>query len=316
MNNTGAATALMLTKGVGRKALFDLMQKVSADDLVDLVEHPARLTQDGGMSESMARGVAGSLLQSERIQQELDDMGVVTLTIRDESYPDRLRHVLGRDAPPVLFAIGNLELLTQPSVGFCGARKASEKGVRVATEASALLAKEGIVLVSGYASGVDLSVHQGALQAGGATIFVLAEGISHFRIKAGVKPLLSHENHLVLSEFPPGLPWMARSAMQRNSTIIGLSDAMVVIESGLTGGTYACGRSTMEYGRPLFVADYAVPANSAEGNRYFLERGALPLRGNRQGTPNIARVLTAIRQPGETPSPRSKGRTLFPVDPP
>ena len=63
----------------------------------------------------------------------------------------------------------------------------------------------------------------------------------------------------------------ARHAMQRNNTIIGLSDAMIVIESGTTGGTHACAEAAMRIGHPLFVAEYAAPADSAEGNKSFVE---------------------------------------------
>ena len=87
---------------------------------------------------------------------------------------------------------------------------------------------------------------------------------------------------------------------------------MVVIESGLTGGTYACGVATLEYRRPLFVADYATPAVSAEGNQYFLGKGALPLRGDREGVPYLGRVLQAVEQPETVSRGRKAVATLFP----
>ncbi len=115
----------------------------------------------------------------------------------------------------------------------------------------------------------------------------VAEGILRFGEKWEVRSLFNNNNHLVLSEFSPRRPWTPQNAMQRNKTICGLSDAMIVIESGMRGGTFAAAEATLKLDRPLFVVEYAQPAASAEGNRYFLQRGAAPLRGNREGQPNL-----------------------------
>lgn len=67
--------------------------------------------------------------------------------------------------------------------------------------------------------------------------------------------------------------------MKRNSTIIGLSDAMILVESGLSGGTFAAGEETLKRSRPLFVVDFASPEASAEANPFFIERGVYLFAG-------------------------------------
>jgi predicted Rossmann fold nucleotide-binding protein DprA/Smf involved in DNA uptake len=148
-------------------------------------------------------------------------------------------------------------------------------------------------VVSGYAHGVDLSAHRAALEAGGTTTLVLAEGILHFRIKTDIKGLTSETNLLVVSEFLPRLPWSGRHAMARNHTICGLSNAMILVESGAEGGTFECGKAALEQKRPLFVVEYAQPPQSAEGNAFFLERGASALRRSRAGPANLEAVMAA-----------------------
>lgn len=315
MNRTVAATALMMTKGLGRRTLAKFVDRVPPNLIGDIVRNSdlAQLERFG-LSLELASRLRESLAGAMRAGDELDRISATAVFRSEDRYPSRLRRCLGEDAPPIIFVIGNLDLVDQAAVGFCGSRRASEKGLRVAKEASSLLATEGVTIVSGYASGVDLAVHRGSLEAGGTTIFVLAEGILHFRVKRDVAPLFTNSNSLVVSEFPPGLPWLARSAMQRNCTIIGLSDAMIVIESGMSGGTFACGEATLNQKRPLFVADYAVPADSAEGNQHFLTRGAAPLRGNREGVPMLGRVLEVVKS-GESRARVSKSSsTLFPID--
>ena len=238
---------------------------------------------------------------------QLENMGVHILIDGQPGYPARIGRTLGSTAPPVLYAMGNLDLLELPSVGFSGSRKASEKGIKITEDSSALLAREGINVVSGYAQGVDLAAHRAALDAGGSTTLVLAEGMLHFRIKEDLRRFFDGESLsrvLVLSEFPPSHAWKAHSAMARNRTICGLSDALVIIESGLDGGTFEAGKTAMNLKVPLFSVAYASPPPSAAGNMFFLEHGASPIKQTRDGLPNLAgliAVLSASRMPSAIP---------------
>ncbi|MHB8131303.1 MAG: hypothetical protein ACYDEX_20170, partial [Mobilitalea sp.] len=80
----------------------------------------------------------------------------------------------------------------------------------------------------------------------------------------------------------------------RNGTIIGLSDAMMLIESGINGGTYAAGELTLQSKRPLYVIDYADSKPSAKGNAYFIQNGGIPIRGNKEGMPILTKVFDTI----------------------
>jgi DNA processing protein len=148
--------------------------------------------------------------------QTLQDRGVKVLVLGQPGYPARLLRTLGRSAPPVLYMVGDASLFDLPSVGFCGSRKASDKGLHITGASARMLAEAHVNVVSGYAHGVDLAAHQGALLAGGTTTIVLAEGILHFRLKGSLPAGSGDElppSVLVVSEFPPGLPWKAHNAM-------------------------------------------------------------------------------------------------------
>ncbi len=291
---------LVLAKGVGVKTLSHLLERPEDDELPieqAVALPPEELVKRYGLRDAVAEGIRSAQPRAEALAQELEQLGVQVLVRGREPYPRKLVEVLGPDAPPVLFAKGDLSILHKRAVGFCGARSASQKGVRVAGDSARALAAVDVNVVSGYAKGVDLAAHRAALEAGGVTTIVLAEGIQHFRAKQEIKALLNDENSLIVSEFLPRLPWSARNAMQRNKTICGLSDAVVVIESGMKGGTFAAAESALALKLPLFVAEYAQPAPSAAGNQHFIQRGATPLRGNLQGQPNLARVFEVLRIP-------------------
>jgi len=289
--------SLLFAKGLGTKTLSQLVNRiirenVALEDIVCLP--PDILTGQFGLRPSVAEAVGAAREQAEQTAEKLDKHGVQILVRGIVPYASHLVDVLGDDAPPVVFARGDLSVLTKKAVGFCGARSASEKGIHVASQSAIQLAGFDVNVVSGYAKGVDLTAHRAVMEAGGVTTIVLAEGILHFRAKREVIALLDDSNHLVISEFPPGLPWSGRNAMQRNKTICGLSDAVICVESGMRGGTFAAAETTLSLNLPLFVADYAQPTESAAGNRHFIDRGATPLRGDRNGTPNLRRLYAAI----------------------
>jgi len=289
--------SLLFAKGLGTKTLSKLVDRIAQED-VPLEEivclTPDVLAERFGLRPAVAKAIGDAHDRAERTAEELDRHGVQILVRGIAPYPTHLVDVLRDDAPPVLFARGDLSTLMKKAVGFCGARSASKKGIGVAAKSAIQLAGQDVNIVSGYAKGVDLAAHRAAMEAGGVTTIVLAEGILHFRAKREVTALLEDHNHVVVSEFSPKLPWSGRNAMQRNKTICGLSDAVVCIESGTRGGTFAAAETTLSLNLPLFVADYAQPAESAAGNRHFIDRGATPLRGDRTGTPNLRRLYEAI----------------------
>ena len=182
--------------------------------------------------------------------EELSKKDVQAISVFDAKYPESLKNLVRDDAPLVLLCMGNLDLLNRKSVGFCGSREATEKGMATAWGSAELLAKEGINIVSGFATGVDMNAHRAALANGGTTSIVLAEGILRFRVKREIRELWDEERVLVVSEFGPNLPWSVSHAMQRNRTICGLSRALILIEARTTGGSIRPVATASDWGSP------------------------------------------------------------------
>lgn len=221
------------------------------------------------------------------------------------------RYFARRNLPPVLFVRGPADLMTVRSVGFCGSRSATERGLAVASDIAEQVARQGLNVVSGGAKGVDITAHRTALSRGGTTTVVLAEGILQYRMRNELRDVFDPARTFVVSEFFPDDRWLAGRAMQRNRTICALSRALVLIEARSTGGTFAAGEAALGMGLPLFTADYSAQHEGNDGNRILLERGALRLRQSRAtGRANLAQLLEFARheQPGEGP-----GTGPFPV---
>ncbi len=199
-------------------------------------------------------------------------------TILDSNYPIDIKRTLSKNAPTIISVIGNINLINQNKVGFCGSRKASEKGLDIAKDCVEQLVEKDLVIVSGYASGIDQQTHITTLKNGGSTIIVLPEGINHFRVKKELKNDWDWNRILVISEFLPNAIWSAGRAMQRNNTIISLSDIMILIESGESGGSMEAGKRTLELNKYLFAPVYDGIPENAKGNQILLNKGAFPLK--------------------------------------
>lgn len=295
--DTRALLQIMHAQGLGARTLSRILRKLASDKypLAEFILAPiSEMTNSYQLRPEVAESIKNAHDQASEISDQLERNGIVAIAKESKRYPKKLLTTLKNNAPPVLFAHGNLDILDMKSVGFCGSRKASEKGIKIASECSNILAKKGFNIVSGYAHGVDTAAHHAALNANGITTIVLATGILHFKRKSDVSDLLNSSNHLVISEFLPRIGWMAHNAMQRNLTICGLSDAMIVIESGLEGGTFEAGKAALKLNCPLFVMDYDRPPSNAAGNKYLIEKGARAIRRGKDGFPKLEEVLDAI----------------------
>ena len=222
------------------------------------------------------------LIEFEKAPSVLDNLksnfDVQFLLLINQDYPNELKKCLSTNSPPILSYIGNIELLKTRKVGFSGSRKVSEKGIDITKDVVEQLIKENVSIVSGYAAGVDYEAHYNTLTHGGSTIIIIPEGINSFRIKREMKNIWDWNRVLVISEFKPDDPWTASRAMQRNNTIIGLSDIMIVVEAGETGGSLDAGFKTLKMNKHLFVPQYGVVPESALGNINLLNKGAFPIK--------------------------------------
>jgi DNA processing protein len=210
----------------------------------------------------------------DRQAEDLERRGITAINAGSDLYPSSLL-VEGRPVVPTLFCLGNLDLLTASSAGMCGSRGASDLGLKAARACGEEVSDRNLTVVSGYAKGVDTQTHLAALDRGGTTIIVLAEGINKFRVKRDFTDSFDPQRVLVVSQFHPAQTWAAYAAMARNHVIFGLGRALVVIEAGDRGGTLAAGRDALKRRRPVFVLNFG--ADTPPGNRMLIDAGARPI---------------------------------------
>ncbi|MBV1862944.1 MAG: DNA-processing protein DprA [Rhodobacteraceae bacterium] len=213
--------------------------------------------------------------------------GYHLLCISDPEYPSLLKKI--PDAPPILWVVGDLSLLSRPSVSLVGARNASSLGVRMTRLIAHELGEAGYVVTSGLARGIDAAAHEAALKTG--TIAVQASGLDviYPRENARLHDDIA-QSGLRLSEQPIGLPPQARHFPQRNRIIAGLSTATVVIEGAARSGSLITARDTADLGRDVM----AVPGNPldarAAGCNMLIRDGAMLVRSGKD-------IIDALQMP-------------------
>lgn len=202
--------------------------------------------------------------------------GAVPLFHGASDYPTALMDL--PDAPPVLWAQGDLSLLSRPMVAMVGARNASSLGLRMAKRLAEGLGEAGFVVVSGLARGIDAAAHEAALASG--TVAVQAGGVDVIYPEENAKLAEEIRLHgLRLSEQPMGTTPQTRHFPQRNRLVSGLARAVIVVEAAARSGSLITARNAADQGRDVM----AVPGHPfdarASGCNMLLRDGAILVRG-------------------------------------
>ncbi len=199
--------------------------------------------------------------------------GMVLLPWFDPRYPALLDCI--PDPPPLLWALGDPDVLGRPCVAVVGSRAASTYALAVGGRLAAELAGRSMVVVSGLARGVDSAAHRGCLDAAGRTIAVLGSGIDrvyppeHERLLDAIAA-----SGCVISELGPGAPPLPEHFPLRNRIISGISLAVVVVEASEKSGSLITARCAMEQGRDVMAVPGSVLTGRNRGSHSLLKDGA------------------------------------------
>ncbi|MEZ5092195.1 DNA-processing protein DprA [Nocardioides sp.] len=164
------------------------------------------------------------------------------------------------------------------SVAVVGSRSATTYGTHVAGEIAAGLARDGQVVVSGAAFGIDQAAHRGALGGGGATVAVLACGVDR-AYPAAHRALLDHlaEHAAVVAETPPGCAPMQLRFLSRNRLIAALTGGTVVVEAAVRSGALNTANWAARLHRPVMGVPGPVTSAPSEGVHELVRSGAATL---------------------------------------
>ena len=190
-------------------------------------------------------------------------------------YPTALSDIA--DAPPILWAQGDLTHLAKPMVALVGARNASSLGTRMAKKLAEELGAAGYVVVSGLARGIDAAAHLAALPTG--TVAVMAGGVDviYPTENTALADQIGKTGTLI-SEQPMGLQPQARHFPARNRIVSGLSGCVVVVEAAAKSGSLITARNALDQGRDVLAVPGHPFDGRAAGCNMLIRDGAILVR--------------------------------------
>lgn len=265
--------ALRLTPGLGPKKAAELLAAFGSPEAIFRAR--AAELEAAGLPGATARSLASGCAFEEAVEQQekLKRYGAAMIPVGDDIYPALLGEIY--DPPPVLFALGQVELLERVKVAVVGSRRASAYGMAAAERLSMDLAAAGVVVTSGMARGIDTAAHQGALAGAGGTIAVFGCGLDVIYPAENRKlaERISKEG-LLLSEFPFGAPAHPQNFPIRNRTVSGLSEAVVVVEGQQYSGSLITARLALDQNREVFAVPGNITSKQSFGPNLLIKQGA------------------------------------------
>lgn len=204
-------------------------------------------------------------------------MEIFQINLSDYNYLRDLPHI--PDPPKKLFIRGKLPAKRVKTVAIVGTRKPSAYGREIATKIASECAKNGIVVVSGLALGIDSIAHRAAIDSGGKTIAVLANGVDKIypRSHEDLGQKILQTNGAILSEYPNNTPARPWQFLARNRIVSGLADAVVIIEAASRSGTLSTANHALDQGKEIFAVPGNITSPLSAGCNQLIKNGANPL---------------------------------------
>lgn len=267
---------LLLVFGVGNRKIWKVLEHYATPQTAYTALQTEKLPF---LKEREIRSIQTvTMEQVEKIIQNCKEKQISIVCFDDENYPEPLRQIY--NPPIVLFYQGQLSLLTDyPALTVVGTRNPSDYSIRTADLLCRCLAKSGMLLISGFAVGVDSVAHRAALFSGGKTVAVMGCGLDvpYPRVNASAKKYIMR-NGLLLTEFLPGTAPARQNFPMRNRVLAGVSGGTLVIQAPVGSGALITAEQAMEQGKPVFCLPPAdIFDNQYAGVVKYLREGAIPV---------------------------------------
>lgn len=232
-----------------------------------------------GIGQKTAEVIQRSHVKREQLAKELSyckNQGIHILCYHSASYPQLLREIPA--PPPVLFCMGNLEVLTNlptATLAVVGTRHPTLYGQRVTKRLAAKLSRHGFTIVSGLARGIDRIAHEATLDECGVTLAVLGSGLQNI-YPSNHAPLAKRiqRDGLVISEVLPSAPPHSQFFPRRNRIISGLSFGTLVIEAAVRSGALITAGHATEQNREILAIPGMIDTAVAGGCNKLIKDGA------------------------------------------
>lgn len=190
----------------------------------------------------------------------------------DNDYPFLLKQC--PDAPLLFFEKGDISFKNRKVISIVGTRNATSRGKKICENLIKELTESGHnpIIISGLAYGIDICAHKAALKYGLETVSVLAHGFD--RIYPATHKNTAAEivkQGALITEFTKDSKFDRQNFLRRNRIIAGLSNATVVIESAIKGGSLVTADIANSYNRDVFAVPGRLEDKYSEGTNQLIK---------------------------------------------
>ena len=259
---------------IGPITLNRLLEELDGDPRLIFSTPVRRLESVKGVGPAISGTIANwrEHFDLAREEERMAKSGASFITPREPAYPKLLKEI--NDPPIGLYRKGQYTF-EQPCIAIVGSRRTTLYGQGVAKKFGAELARLGFCIVSGLARGIDTAAHEGALSVGGKTAAVLGCGIDIVYPPENLALYRQiEEQGAIVSEFPFGRRADRQSFPMRNRVVAGMCEAVVVVETDVSGGSMITARFAGEQGRLIFAVPGRIDQASSQGCHQLIRDGA------------------------------------------
>jgi len=207
---------------------------------------------------------------AEKEMEFIEKYKIKTLFLSDKEYPKRLLNCY--DSPTLLFYKGDADLNAAKITAIVGTRNNTDYAKQVVEKFIKDLNDHQVTIVSGIAYGVDALAHKAALKNNLPTIGVLAHGLDQIypAEHAGLAKDMVKQGGGLLTEFPSKTKPDKHNFPTRNRIVAGMSDVIIVIETGNKGGSMITAELANSYNKDVFAVPGKISDNKSAGCNYLI----------------------------------------------
>ncbi len=262
-------------KTMGRESYFNLLEDHfgNVENIYKAGRHD--YLEIEGINGDLANSLSDKSLQrAKQIVYDSEKYGIDIMTEEDKNFPKVLLNI--SEPCRVLYKLGELPDWDKIfAITVVGTRKYDEYGQTAAERIAADLAKQGVTIISGMASGIDSFALRSALRVGASTVAVMGCGLETAYPSENWKLMNDIiKTGCAISEYPPYMPPLKANFPKRNRIMCALADGVLAVQSPQRSGTHITADYAREMGKPVFSVPGSIFNPNCEGTNNLLKQGA------------------------------------------
>lgn len=280
MDNSIKILTLLLLPGISRATVRLYINKFNTqigDSAIQILHQLSELKQSKNRIPLPSINVVEEkMVLAKSIITKSNQEGIHAICALDNQFPKYLNTI--QDPPVLIYVKGDVAALNAiKRIAIIGTREPSEHGARIAFRLGEIFSQRNFCIISGLASGCDTYGHKGCLKANGQAIAILASGLDRITPVNNIKLAkeIIEKGGALVSEYPIGTAPCKGYFVERDRLQSGASQAIIVVESGIKGGTMRTVGFAKAQGRIIACYNHPREQNNikSQGNQMLINSG-------------------------------------------